>query len=423
MKGFATTLVAVLGASMTLAVEPLSAYASDGIGRPVAPMVGEPFYTTVELRSESVRKYTVEISSPVGTLKTQELTGNGRFRLIWGTLPTLMTEPMMVQVTVRSFNSVRRTNFVVTPARPSTAVEWFDPLVLRSSFEARWKGAQPSSMKWWVPIVTTDSFQVAPFLQTTFLATAPYFQPIDVVEGQNSVQRQFMTSASAVRHDPSALRAITFRDLARHSASMAGWLRSETFIETQSREVGNFVESVLPSNYRTRMTPYDAARAIYLGTVRTMSYTSRVTPPSAARSLRSRSGDCGPFSSVFVAACRRAGIPARTVVGFTEGTNRWHVWAEFWLPEAGWIPVDPAYADGLRPLGDLPVYFGVIPDLNRRVATGFGFDRHLGTQRIPMLQSPAAWTTGGSGSVESSCSLEVVGSRVQGVEFPASIGG
>jgi hypothetical protein len=82
------------------------------------------------------------------------------------------------------------------------------------------------------------------------------------------------------------------------------------------------------------------------------------------------SGDCSQYSALFVALCRSEGIPARCVYGrigwdpsLNEGNSKTysemdtlltddgfagaqhhglppHMWAEFYLPDYGWIPVD-----------------------------------------------------------------------------------
>lgn len=85
-------------------------------------------------------------------------------------------------------------------------------------------------------------------------------------------------------------------------------------------------------------------------------------------------GECDHYSILFVALCRAAGIPARGVTGMV-GWGPWitekdlvlrdtshtmltadglaatrlygpmggHIWAEFYLPKHGWIPVDPTW--------------------------------------------------------------------------------
>ncbi|WP_164271072.1 DUF3488 and transglutaminase-like domain-containing protein [Stenotrophomonas sp. B1-1] len=69
-----------------------------------------------------------------------------------------------------------------------------------------------------------------------------------------------------------------------------------------------------------------------------------------------KAGFCQHFSSSFVVLMRNAGIPARVVTGFAGGTrnrigNYWvvrrmdaHAWAEVWLPQQGWVRVDPTAA-------------------------------------------------------------------------------
>ncbi|WP_313457952.1 DUF3488 and transglutaminase-like domain-containing protein [Stenotrophomonas sp.] len=69
-----------------------------------------------------------------------------------------------------------------------------------------------------------------------------------------------------------------------------------------------------------------------------------------------QAGFCQHFSSSFVVLMRSAGIPARVVTGFAGGQrnpygNYWvvrrmdaHAWAEVWLPQRGWVRVDPTAA-------------------------------------------------------------------------------
>lgn len=69
-----------------------------------------------------------------------------------------------------------------------------------------------------------------------------------------------------------------------------------------------------------------------------------------------KQGYCEHFSSAFVVLMRAAGIPARVVTGYAGGYrnpigNYWlvrksdaHAWAEIWLPQRGWVRVDPTAA-------------------------------------------------------------------------------
>jgi transglutaminase-like putative cysteine protease len=63
--------------------------------------------------------------------------------------------------------------------------------------------------------------------------------------------------------------------------------------------------------------------------------------------LQSLRGKCVDFSSVFVALARSSGVPAREILGiriYKDGdiTGAYHCRAEFYLPNYGWVPVDPS---------------------------------------------------------------------------------
>lgn len=69
-----------------------------------------------------------------------------------------------------------------------------------------------------------------------------------------------------------------------------------------------------------------------------------------------KAGFCEHYSSAFVVLMRAAGIPARVVLGYVGGVHNrvgdyWlvrrsdaHAWAEVWLPERGWVRMDPTAA-------------------------------------------------------------------------------
>jgi len=95
--------------------------------------------------------------------------------------------------------------------------------------------------------------------------------------------------------------------------------------------------------------PYLAARKIYDHIVNNVTYShtphGSLAPLDIPESVFVHEhgfGDCGAQSMYFAALCRSIGIPARATGGnqlFTgmEGT---HIWAEFYLPNYGWVPVD-----------------------------------------------------------------------------------
>ncbi len=101
--------------------------------------------------------------------------------------------------------------------------------------------------------------------------------------------------------------------------------------------------------------PLTAARQVYDHLIATMQYNWRAEGAGRGDVLwacDSRTGDCTDYHSTFLAICRAHGTPADHEFGFPLPKDRsegplpyYHCWARFWVPEAGWIPVDISEAD------------------------------------------------------------------------------
>ncbi|MBN4076362.1 transglutaminase domain-containing protein [Gemmatimonas aurantiaca] len=89
-----------------------------------------------------------------------------------------------------------------------------------------------------------------------------------------------------------------------------------------------------------------------------------------------RRGNCTDIHSLFIALARIAGVPARFVIGFPLSEKEsatipgYHCWAEFYLPTAGWIPVDVSEAIKHPALQEF--YFGNLDP--HRIAFSYGRD-------------------------------------------------
>ena len=99
--------------------------------------------------------------------------------------------------------------------------------------------------------------------------------------------------------------------------------------------------------------PYLAARKIYDHVVKEVQYSfvphyslNARKYPESVYVHKYRYGDCGAQSLYFSALCRSLGIPSRTTGGYQMllGKAGSHFWAEFYLPNYGWIPVDTSVA-------------------------------------------------------------------------------
>jgi transglutaminase-like putative cysteine protease len=100
--------------------------------------------------------------------------------------------------------------------------------------------------------------------------------------------------------------------------------------------------------------PYLAARKIYYYIIDNIDYSFMPhfvlwprTPQTESDYVHKyKRGDCGAQSMYFTAMCRSLGIPARTTGGWQLFKEEFsgHFWAEFYLPNYGWIPVDTSCA-------------------------------------------------------------------------------
>jgi hypothetical protein len=76
-----------------------------------------------------------------------------------------------------------------------------------------------------------------------------------------------------------------------------------------------------------------------------LQYQAQNEERGALWALEHETGDCSEYSYLFVALCRAIGIPARIQAGFAfhrsnDVIEDGHMWAEYYLTDYGWIPVD-----------------------------------------------------------------------------------
>lgn len=93
---------------------------------------------------------------------------------------------------------------------------------------------------------------------------------------------------------------------------------------------------------------YMKVRLIYDFVVGYLQYEIQDKERGALWALENHVGDCSEYSYLFVALCRAAGIPARVQAGFAfhyagQVLKDGHMWAEYYLENYGWIPVDATW--------------------------------------------------------------------------------
>lgn len=130
--------------------------------------------------------------------------------------------------------------------------------------------------------------------------------------------------------------------------SVAVWRNSDKQVAGS-----RFIRNAVSRAVKGRSGVLDKARGIYEWTIANTSYDTRVKGVGKGNPVRTLDeaegrGGSADISSVFVAVLRAAGIPAREVCGLLPDgksgniTQAFHVWAEFYVPGAGWVSADPA---------------------------------------------------------------------------------
>jgi len=153
------------------------------------------------------------------------------------------------------------------------------------------------------------------------------------------------------------------------------YTRPNMFIPSDSEKI----ISVAASQAGRSGNAYRRAYALFEYLVNRLEYDSNYRYDELEECIDSRRADTQDYGLLFVSMARSIGIPARPVAGFIvhgdKKTQR-HIWAEIYIPKLGWIPVDPALADGAG-LFDIQVedpasfYFGNLE--NQHIS----FTRHV----------------------------------------------
>ncbi len=175
------------------------------------------------------------------------------------------------------------------------------------------------------------------------------------------------------------------------------WLAPDARCQSTNPLITSFVQSSLPANYQSTLTPYDTARTLHKAVAKALKYEEPPPAIDAVGVLEDGIGDCGGFSALLVASLRNVGIPARCISGFRQGEQIPHVRVEFHLPGTEWIVADPTDGNTNDPTGTYAYDFGVTSDGNRYVAVDAGDAHELPYNTFEFIQIPNTYYFGGTG--------------------------
>jgi hypothetical protein len=122
------------------------------------------------------------------------------------------------------------------------------------------------------------------------------------------------------------------------------YTQSEELIESNASEIILKAQSLVEDHDDL----HDKISRLYNFVASYVRYVPQDGERGALWALENAAGDCSEFSYLFVALCRAVGVPARVQTGFafhylTENLEDGHMWAEYYLENYGWIPVDATW--------------------------------------------------------------------------------
>ncbi len=159
---------------------------------------------------------------------------------------------------------------------------------------------------------------------------------------------------------------------------MAEYLQADSLVPTTGR-----VEELAGAVAKDEKNSVNVARSLYDCVLGRMEYKKTGTGWGRGDTLWACDngyGNCTDFHSMFMSFARARGVPARFHMGIPLPPERgagaiggYHCWAEFFVPEMGWVPVDISEADKHPELAQY--YFGALTE--DRVAFTKGRDLDL----------------------------------------------
>lgn len=249
---------------------------------------------------------------------------------------------------------------IIAKPRPGPFVQYSDPADYRATGTLSIpRGELPGdgTLRVWFPLpLLTDPQQpvsVESVTPTDYMKIPPGGQDISLAYMEVPLKE--------LKEDLNVSIRFSFTHFEQHFAvdpSLVGSydMNDETY-RKYTRSYGN--TTITPDIRKTALkvvgaekNPYLAARKLYDYVVHSIKYSlipATLWPygkPVSVYVHENGSGDCGGQSMYFSALCRSIGIPARATGGkqMITGAYADHFWAEFFLPNYGWVPLDTSIA-------------------------------------------------------------------------------
>ncbi len=213
---------------------------------------------------------------------------------------------------------------------------------------------QDQEVRLWIPYPVSDRDQIVSDIsyQGDYGPAGVYTDranktPMLFASWPKGSKSRTLTLSFSVERQEVLRRNLPEREVAWNPADFAEYLRPTSLgpIDGEVKELADRIT-------RGKTTVLAKARAIYDWTCDNSfrdPNTRGCGSGDVCNLLKRPGGKCTDISSLFIALCRAAGVPAREVFSVRLGrkpvediTGHQHCWGEFFLPGYGWVPADPA---------------------------------------------------------------------------------
>jgi transglutaminase-like putative cysteine protease/glutamine cyclotransferase len=193
-----------------------------------------------------------------------------------------------------------------------------------------------------------------------------------------------LSSVMVVEARISALHQYIFPERCGTLADIPAAVRQTYTVDDSKYQINApFIQEMVKRVVGDEKNPYWIARRIF-DTVRTrLEYKLEGGWNAAPFVLKRGTGSCSEYSFSFIALCRAAGLPARYVGSVVvrgddaSSDEVFHRWPEVYLPNYGWVPIDPQGGD--KPLArDRAMNIGNLPNRFLITTQSGGGSEYLG---------------------------------------------
>lgn len=126
------------------------------------------------------------------------------------------------------------------------------------------------------------------------------------------------------------------------------YTESTQLCDSDSPKVQKLANSIASGEKDTYKVVFELSKWVHSNLEYDLKYKGETKKASEVIDLRR--GTCDEYSNLLIALARSLNIPSRYITGYSYGTFGErefdsHGWVEVWIPNEGWVPIDPTYGE------------------------------------------------------------------------------